>query len=115
MQRLAKLIADCWLYKTYNKSIMFNIGFSGCDDKGGGSIGAPTKELAAGSQGGFSSCLVVESCRSHLAFSGASRGSVVNLPHRSEVRRPPLHSQPGTSSVFFYRGYPPSETPWETR
>lgn len=31
--------------------------------------------------------------RSHLAFSGASRGSVVNLPHRSEVRRPPLHSQ----------------------
>ena len=32
--------------------------------------------------------------RSHLAFSGASRGSAVNLPHRSEVqRRPPLQSQ----------------------
>lgn len=33
--------------------------------------------------------------RSHLAFSGASRGSVVNLPHRSEIRRrPPLFQQP---------------------
>jgi hypothetical protein len=32
--------------------------------------------------------------RSHLAFSGASRGSVVNLPHRSEVRRRPPLSVP---------------------